>query len=383
MAASAGGVYCRSRQFTVSASAERRRRRSTKSVTVASEAAPAEEGRLRLRWWRQMEAFVEDGWRRLNVGGVVVALNLLAEEMESRGNGGRLWGEGTENGENEVEIESRGESFMLERFRSLTEEALDKPDNGIMTMCENIRGYLMVRMQQNRDNMKKHPLKIFPKIMKLVEEAKDKFNECTAYRSKDDVYEVEDCYGRKYKVDLTQYHCSCRRWDLTDIPCSHSIAAIRRKGCIHEEHVNNGYTVESYLRSYELAILLVTSSELWHKTGLPPQLPPKYKTQPGRPKRKRKMGLAESATYQARNKGKAIEEEADVVVEIKKETELTMGVEEAEPKVELQDVVETQDMMNPQPSQNVGNHEPQVSYFISSHMEQLRTPDNVIKKGGR
>nr|GMD52294.1 putative embryo defective protein [Ipomoea batatas] len=127
MAASAGGVYCRSRQFTVSASAERRRRRSTKSVTVASEAAPAEEGRLRLRWWRQMEAFVEDGWRRLNVGGVVVALNLLAEEMESRGNGGRLWGEGTENGENEVEIESRGESFMLERFRSLTEEALDKP----------------------------------------------------------------------------------------------------------------------------------------------------------------------------------------------------------------------------------------------------------------
>ncbi|XP_031116649.1 uncharacterized protein LOC116020307 [Ipomoea triloba] len=238
-------------------------------------------------------------------------------------------------------------------------------DNGIMTMSENIRVYLMVRMQQNRDNMKKHPLKIFPKIMKLVEEAKDKFNDCTAYR----------------------------RWDLTGIPCSHSIAAIRGKGCIHEEYVNNGYTVESYLRSYEPAILPVTSSELWHKTGLPPQLPPKYKAQPGRPKRKRKMRLAELATYQARNKGKAIEEEADVAVEIEKETELTMGVEEAEPEVELQDVVvETQvppfvlheiDMMNPQPSQNVGKHEPQVSYFISSHMEQLPTLDNVIRKGGR
>lgn len=42
-----------------------------------------------------------------------------------------------------------------------------------------------------------------------------------------------------------------------------------------------------------------------------------------------------------------------------------------------------QDMMNSQPSQNVGNHEPQVSNFISSHMEQLPTADNVIRKGGR
>lgn len=39
----------------------------------------------------------------------------------------------------------------------------------------------------------------------------------------------------------------------------------------------------------------------------------------------------------------AIEEEADVAAGIEEEAELTMGVEEAEPEVELQDVVvETQ-----------------------------------------
>nr|GLL49535.1 uncharacterized protein LOC109174707 [Ipomoea trifida] len=244
-------------------------------------------------------------------------------------------------------------------------------ENGIMTMCENIRVYLMVRMQQNRDNMKKHPLKICPKIMKLVEEAKDKSNDCTAYRSKDDVYEVEDCYGRKYKVDLSQYHCSCRRWDLTGIPCSHSIAAIRRKGCIPEEYVNNCYTVESYLRSYEPAILPVTSSELWHKTGLPPPLPPKYKAQPGRPKRKRRMGLTESATNQAGNKGKVGESKRCTVCGMKGHNKRRCKAKDK------------QDMMNSQPSQNVGNHEPQVSNFISSHMEQLPTADNVIRKGGR
>nr|GMC48950.1 uncharacterized protein LOC109174707 [Ipomoea batatas] len=90
----------------------------------------------------------------------------------------------------------------------------------------------------------------------------------------------------------------------TGIPCSHSIAAIRKKGCILEEYVNNCYSVDSYLRSYEPAILQITSSELCHKTGLPPPLSPKYKAQPGRPKGKRRIGLQESVANQIENKGK-------------------------------------------------------------------------------
>ncbi|XP_019159876.1 PREDICTED: uncharacterized protein LOC109156475 [Ipomoea nil] len=94
---------------------------------------------------------------------------------------------------------------------------------------------------------------------------------------------------KRFKVDLSQHHCSCKIWDLTGVPCSHAVACIRIKGEKPEDYIHNCYTVESYLRSYAPAIMPIRSSEQWHKTGLPPPLPPKYKKQPGRPKKRRKI----------------------------------------------------------------------------------------------
>nr|GMD13080.1 Zinc knuckle family protein [Ipomoea batatas] len=54
------------------------------------------------------------------------------------------------------------------------------------------------------------------------------------------------------------------------------------------EYTNWFYSVEAYLKSYEPAILPISSSDQWRKTGAPPPLPPKYKPQPGRPKKLRR-----------------------------------------------------------------------------------------------
>nr|GMD65978.1 uncharacterized protein LOC109174707 [Ipomoea batatas] len=45
-------------------------------------------------------------------------------------------------------------------------------------------------------------------------------------------------------------------------------------------------------KNYGPAILPIRAQELWHKTGMPSPLPPKYKPQPGRPKKKRKIDPA-------------------------------------------------------------------------------------------
>nr|GMC51360.1 uncharacterized protein LOC109172155 [Ipomoea batatas] len=51
---------------------------------------------------------------------------------------------------------------------------------------------------------------------------------------------------------------------------------------------NPGTTVKNEARqSYDPVILPIRALELWHKTAMP--LPPKYKPQPGRPKKKRKI----------------------------------------------------------------------------------------------
>nr|GMD98805.1 uncharacterized protein LOC109168401 [Ipomoea batatas] len=76
---------------------------------------------------------------------------------------------------------------------------------------------------------------------------------------------------------------------MTGIPCSHAVAAIRKQRGSPEDYVHKCYTVDTYLKAYEPAILPIQSADLWEKVDLPAPIPPKYKAQPGRPKKKRKI----------------------------------------------------------------------------------------------
>lgn len=59
-----------------------------------------------------------------------------------------------------------------------------------------------------------------------------------------------DCKLGTYVVDLEEWSCACRRWDLTKIPFSHAVAVIRE--CINdpEEYVDKCYSLDTYLRCY-------------------------------------------------------------------------------------------------------------------------------------
>nr|GMC60104.1 uncharacterized protein LOC109174707 [Ipomoea batatas] len=162
---------------------------------------------------------------------------------------------------------------LCESWNSCILNFRDKP---IQTMCEKLRLYLMTRMQRNRDRMMSYPFKVCPRILKLIEEGKEKSARFTAYKSVDEIYQVDDDNFKAYKVDLSSRQCSCKRWDLSGIPCTHAIAAIRKKGDLPENHVHACYSVENYLRAYGPAILPIRAQELWHKTGMPSPLPPKY-----------------------------------------------------------------------------------------------------------
>ncbi|XP_031105233.1 uncharacterized protein LOC116010107 [Ipomoea triloba] len=165
---------------------------------------------------------------------------------------------------------------LCESWNSCILNFRDKP---VQTMCEKIRLYLMTRMQKNRDKMRNYPSMVCPKILKLIEEGKDKCARFRAYKAVDDIYQVDDDNFKPFKVDLSNRQCSCRRWDLTGISCSHAIAAIRKKGDLPEVYVHHCYSVEQYLRAYGLAIMPIRAEELWHKIDFPPPLPPKYKVQ--------------------------------------------------------------------------------------------------------
>ncbi|KAL0356252.1 UNVERIFIED_CONTAM: hypothetical protein Sradi_4072100 [Sesamum radiatum] len=74
----------------------------------------------------------------------------------------------------------------------------------------------------------------------------------------------------QHNVDLLNRSCSCRRWDLTGIPCRHTISAIWCRNEDPQDYVHDVYKVSTYLRCYERAIQGINATKLWLKCDLPP-----------------------------------------------------------------------------------------------------------------
>ena len=77
-------------------------------------------------------------------------------------------------------------------------------------------------------------------------------------------------------------------WDLTGIPCPHTICCILKNRLEVNDSVDPFYHKETYLRVYELNVNVMPGEDQWVKTDYPPLDLPKLVIQPGRPKKKKK-----------------------------------------------------------------------------------------------
>ncbi|XP_073123411.1 uncharacterized protein [Henckelia pumila] len=96
-----------------------------------------------------------------------------------------------------------------------------------------------------------------------------------------------ECLGKKPENHWTR-SCSCRKWDLTGIPCKHAICAIWYKkedpgACIHPHYMTNTYN-----RCYAMSIMPVNGQDLWPDCDFTPPLPPVYTEKIGRPAKLRR-----------------------------------------------------------------------------------------------
>ncbi|XP_071918849.1 uncharacterized protein [Coffea arabica] len=132
---------------------------------------------------------------------------------------------------------------ICESFKS---KILDAREESIVAMMESLRYFRMSRMQENRDRAKEKWSKfaICPKIKKRMEENIDKATYCVPYKSNEVNYEVADPYSEKHAVNIEEKTCSCRKWDLTGIPCYHAISALWIAMKDPMEHIDDCYRVE-------------------------------------------------------------------------------------------------------------------------------------------
>ncbi|CAN1762261.1 hypothetical protein LINPERHAP1_LOCUS8287 [Linum perenne] len=68
-------------------------------------------------------------------------------------------------------------------------------------------------------------------------------------------------------VDLEKYTCTCRRWELSGIPCMHAIASIYQVSGIPERYVDSCFHVSTYIKSYGVHVSPMVGHESWQQTG--------------------------------------------------------------------------------------------------------------------
>lgn len=202
---------------------------------------------------------------------------------------------------------------MCEAFNSAIIALKELP---IISLIDGLKQYITNRIVKLRDFMLRYDGDICPMINKLFDKYKKEAEGWSPNWSGDRDYarfSVSDG-SDAYVVNLKEKTCACRKWELTGIPCPHSIACIWYNQQNPDEFVAHWYRLvyflylftiifcflgfysvilllyrkSTFLDTYDNLILPSNGPKLWPEIDLPPILPPYMRRAPGRPKKQRK-----------------------------------------------------------------------------------------------
>ncbi|KAL0380774.1 UNVERIFIED_CONTAM: hypothetical protein Sangu_0141700 [Sesamum angustifolium] len=98
-----------------------------------------------------------------------------------------------------------------------------------------------------------------------------------------------ECHcGRPAVIYLGSKSCSCRKWQLSGIPCKHACCAIYHQKQDPKDYVADCYSVDTYRRVYKPAILPMSHEGMWSESCIIPPIPPNFGRRAGRPAKARR-----------------------------------------------------------------------------------------------
>ncbi|XP_031116762.1 uncharacterized protein LOC116020425 [Ipomoea triloba] len=181
---------------------------------------------------------------------------------------------------------------ICESWNSKLLDARDKP---IIDCLEVIMKQLMARFYDQRQKATEWKTLICPTIVKKLKPIEKEAAGYLATQCDHFKFEVGQLYGDQQEVDLERKECSCRKWQLTGIPCKHALCAIWKKygkGAVFD-YVHPCYSKQTYLEIYSGTINPMAGPPEWPRCDRTPPLPHVYSAKVGRPKKLRKKSADE------------------------------------------------------------------------------------------
>jgi hypothetical protein len=164
----------------------------------------------------------------------------------------------------------------------------------VLTMLERIKSQIMHRhMSKKKEATEKWTGNITPKIRDKLRKNVELSANCHPEASGMGVFGVLS-NGKTYIVELNMYACTCRRWQLTGIPCSHACACCRHERIKPESMLSSCYSVQTYLSAYGVQVYPTRDKDEWPHVDAVPILPPLYEKRAGRRRKNRRQQPEES-----------------------------------------------------------------------------------------
>ncbi|XP_071727511.1 uncharacterized protein [Rutidosis leptorrhynchoides] len=178
---------------------------------------------------------------------------------------------------------------LCEVFNKELRAARDKP---IITALDYVCEYLMKRIANVQSKIEKFEGPLTPAATRLFNVIKTQATQYTIVWNGGSQYQVSGPWGDQCVVDVTQRVCSCKKWELTGMPCKHVVRTIRDMADNRlnpgpeESWVHPCYWLETWKNVYSHKIKPINGRNMWEKCNATITITaPKHHTPVGRPKK--------------------------------------------------------------------------------------------------
>lgn len=181
----------------------------------------------------------------------------------------------------------------------------------LVEMLETIRRRAMVRIDIRKNKANKHKGKYSIKAMEKVQLEQRKIINCKVFPAGPGQYEVKE-KNSAYKVHMGMHFCSCRKWEMSGIPCRHALAIISNKKWDPEDYISSWYLTSRWRNEYNAHIDAVRGINFWKKSGETEILPPPKPVTEGRKKVPKRIKERNESPQKKKSKVKGKEKELKV-----------------------------------------------------------------------
>ncbi|XP_056862466.1 uncharacterized protein LOC130510139 [Raphanus sativus] len=152
-----------------------------------------------------------------------------------------------------------------ESYNRTLEKARAMP---LVEMLETMRRLAMKRIDLRKKIVKNYKGKFSLKVTKMIASETKYRKYCKSLPGPTGEFEVTED-GIRYAVDMREKTCSCRRWDLTGIPCRHALRVVldEKKTYKTDNLVSDWYLTSKWQHQYSDSIRPVRGIKFWVPCG--------------------------------------------------------------------------------------------------------------------